>query len=73
VRVEGQLVFNNVPMILRAAVAGFGLACALEDQAEAHVADGSLVRVLADWCPLFALSSLLPESAPAFGGICAAR
>jgi DNA-binding transcriptional LysR family regulator len=54
VRVEGQLVFNNVPMILRAAVAGFGLACVLEDQAEAHVADGSLVRVLADWCPLFA-------------------
>jgi DNA-binding transcriptional LysR family regulator len=29
VRVEGQLVFNNVPMILRAAVAGFGLACVL--------------------------------------------
>jgi DNA-binding transcriptional LysR family regulator len=54
VRVEGQLVFNNVRMILRAAVAGFGLACVLEDQAEAHVADGSLVRVLADWCPLFA-------------------
>jgi DNA-binding transcriptional LysR family regulator len=54
VRVEGQLEFNNVPMILRAAVAGFGLACVLEDQAEAHVADGSLVRVLADWCPLFA-------------------
>jgi DNA-binding transcriptional LysR family regulator len=54
VRVEGQLMFNNVPMILRAAVAGFGLACVLEDQAEAHVADGRLVRVLADWCPRFA-------------------
>jgi hypothetical protein len=25
-----------------------GLACVLEDQAEAHVAEGSLVRVLAD-------------------------
>src|SRR4051812_3292705 len=33
VRVDGQLVFNNVPMILRAAAAGFGLACVLEDQA----------------------------------------
>ncbi len=31
VRVDGQLAFNNVPMILRAAKAGFGLACVLED------------------------------------------
>jgi DNA-binding transcriptional LysR family regulator len=54
VRVEGQLVFNNVPMIMRAAVAGFGLACVLEDQANTHLADGSLARVLQDWCPPFA-------------------
>jgi DNA-binding transcriptional LysR family regulator len=54
VRVEGQLAFNNVPMILRAAVAGFGLACVLEDHAKAHVVDRSLVRVLEDWCPPFA-------------------
>jgi DNA-binding transcriptional LysR family regulator len=74
VRVEGQLVFNNVPMILRAAVAGFGLACVLEDQAEAHVADGSLVaRAGGLVSAVRRLSSLLPQSAPAFGGICAAR
>jgi DNA-binding transcriptional LysR family regulator len=54
VRVEGQLTFNNVPMMLRAATAGFGLACVLEDQVEAHVANGSLVRVLEEWCPPFA-------------------
>lgn len=54
VRVEGQLAFNNAPMILRAATAGFGLACVLEDQAAAHVAEGSLVRTLEDWCPPFA-------------------
>ena len=54
VRVEGQLAFNNVPMIMRAAVAGFGLACVLEDQTEAFVADGRLIRVLEDWCPPFA-------------------
>ena len=54
VRVDGQLVFNNVPMILRAAAAGFGLACVLEDQAEVYLADGRLVRVLEDWCPPFA-------------------
>ena len=54
VRVEGQLAFNNAPMILRAALAGFGLACVLEDHAAAHVANGSLVCVLEDWCRPFA-------------------
>ena len=54
VRVEGQLTFNDAPMILRAAVDGFGLACTLEDYVEDHVAKGELVRVLADWCPPFA-------------------
>ena len=53
VRVEGQVAFNNVPMIMRAVVAGFGLACVLEDQTKAFVADGRLVRVLEDWCPPF--------------------
>jgi DNA-binding transcriptional LysR family regulator len=54
VRVEGQLAFNNMPMILRAATAGFGLACVLEDQVAAHLAEGRLIRVLDDWCPPFA-------------------
>ncbi|GBR71470.1 LysR family transcriptional regulator [Gluconobacter kanchanaburiensis] len=53
VRVDGQLVFNNVSMILRAAMAGFGLACVLEDQVTGYLADGRLVRVLDDWCPPF--------------------
>jgi DNA-binding transcriptional LysR family regulator len=54
VRVDGRLVFNNVPMMLRAAAAGFGLACVLDDQTAEMVADGLLVRVLEDWCPPFA-------------------
>jgi len=54
VRVDGRLVFNNVPLMLRAASAGFGLACLPEDHAAAHLADGRLVRVLEDWCPPFA-------------------
>ena len=54
VRVEGRLAFNNASMILRAATAGFGLAYVLEDQVVARVAEGSLVRVLDDWCPPFA-------------------
>ena len=53
VRVEGQLVFNNVSLIVKAATAGFGLACVLEDRVAAHLADGRLVRVLADWCAPF--------------------
>jgi DNA-binding transcriptional LysR family regulator len=53
VRVEGQLIFNDVAMILKAAVAGFGLACVLADHIDAEVAAGRLVRVLGDWCPPF--------------------
>jgi DNA-binding transcriptional LysR family regulator len=53
VRVEGQLAFNDPPMTIRAATAGFGLACVLEDQVEALVADGRLIRVLEGWCPPF--------------------
>lgn len=51
VRVEGQLVFNSSPPMLEAALAGFGLAYLPEDNVDAHVAEGRLVRVLADWCP----------------------
>jgi DNA-binding transcriptional LysR family regulator len=40
-------------MIVRAATAGFGLGFVMEDQVEAHLADGRLVRVLEDWCPSF--------------------
>jgi DNA-binding transcriptional LysR family regulator len=53
VRVEGQLVFNNIALRLNAALAGFGLAYLPEDQVRAHLADGRLIRVLADWCPAF--------------------
>jgi DNA-binding transcriptional LysR family regulator len=53
VRVDGQLVFNDPEMVLRAAASGFGLACVLEDYVEAYLARGDLVRVLEDWCPPF--------------------
>jgi len=53
VRVDGQLMFNSVGMILKAASQGFGLACVMEDSARALIGDGRLVRVLADWCPPF--------------------
>jgi DNA-binding transcriptional LysR family regulator len=53
VRVEGQLVFNNIALRLNAVMAGFGLAYLPEDQVQTHLADGRLIRVLADWCPPF--------------------
>jgi len=53
VRVEGQFVFNNIALRLNAALAGYGLAYLPEDQVQAELADGRLIRVLADWCPPF--------------------
>lgn len=54
VRVEGRLVFNTMPMVVRAALDGFGLAFVMADQVEADLAAGRLVAVLDDWCPPFA-------------------
>src|SRR6266436_2448326 len=53
VRVEGQLVFNNIALRVNAALSGLGLAYLSEDQVHGHVAEGRLVRVLGDWCPPF--------------------
>jgi DNA-binding transcriptional LysR family regulator len=51
--VEGQWVFNSSSPILRAVLAGFGVAYLPEDMVQEHVAKGRLKRVLKDWCPPF--------------------
>ncbi|WP_445503623.1 LysR family transcriptional regulator [Microvirga sp. G4-2] len=51
VRVEGQLVFNNILRVLNAAIAGFGIAYVPEGLAQPYLAKGRLERVLEDWCP----------------------
>ena len=51
VRVEGQLTFSESAPMLDATLAGFGLAYLPEDSVQGHIADGRLIRVLADWCP----------------------
>jgi DNA-binding transcriptional LysR family regulator len=51
VRVEGQLVFNGTDPMVDAALAGAGLAYVPEDAVRPYLADGRLIRVLADWCP----------------------
>lgn len=53
VRVEGQLVFNDVDLILRAALDGFGIAYLPDDHVAALIAEGRLVRVLGEWSPPF--------------------
>jgi DNA-binding transcriptional LysR family regulator len=53
VRVEGSLVFNTMALRLNAALAGLGLAYMPQDQVQAQLKNGQLIRVLADWCPPF--------------------
>jgi DNA-binding transcriptional LysR family regulator len=70
VRVEGQLVFNTASLIVKAALAGMGLACLPQHVVQGAIDDGRLVRVLGDWCPPFAGYHLYYPSrrqqAPAF-------
>jgi DNA-binding transcriptional LysR family regulator len=51
VRVEGQLVFNNIFQVRDAALAGFGLAYIPEDLARPHLAKEELIWVLEEWSP----------------------
>lgn len=53
VRVEGTLIFNGFQQVLKAALAGMGLAFMLEEVAREHIASGRLIRVLDDWCSVF--------------------
>ncbi len=53
VRVDGQLMFNNVGMIIKAALAGHGLAYASEFRVREYLASGQLVPLLEDCCPPF--------------------
>ncbi len=48
--VEGQWTFNMGSHILRAAVAGCGLAYLPADMAREEIASGKLISVLDDWC-----------------------
>ncbi len=49
VHVSGRLVFSNGDLIVRAALAGYGLGWVPEDMAAEHIAAGGLVRILSEW------------------------
>jgi DNA-binding transcriptional LysR family regulator len=51
IRVDGQLVFNNIYNVLDAAIDGFGLAYVPEEIALPHIAKGRLKRILEEWSP----------------------
>jgi len=76
-RVEGQLVFNATASMLKAPLAGFGLAYVPKDLAHALIAEGRLRRVLEDWCFPFSGYHLYFPSCrqvmPAFGLLVEAR
>ena len=53
VRVDGQFICNDVPMIIDAALSGVGLTCLPDDHLGPLVKAGKLISVLEDWCPPF--------------------
>lgn len=54
VRVDGQLVLDNIALMLDAALDGLGLAFLPEGVVRPHIAQGRLRSVLEEWCPPFA-------------------
>jgi DNA-binding transcriptional LysR family regulator len=53
VRVDGQVAFNGVPQVIRAALDGYGLAFVHEDVVRQYLDSGRLVQVLDEWSPPF--------------------
>lgn len=53
VRVDGQMIVNDITLAIQAAVNGLGIAYLPEDQTMPLIADRRLERVLDDWCPPF--------------------
>jgi DNA-binding transcriptional LysR family regulator len=53
VRVEGQLIVNDIALARLGALGDAGLAYLPEDYVQPYIESGILVRVLADWCEPF--------------------
>ena len=53
VRVDGQLVVNDIALARDGALRGLGIAYLPEDYVLPHLESGELVRVLSDWTPPF--------------------
>lgn len=53
IKAGGQLLSNDLDLIVEAALAGHGLIHLIEDRVLPYIAERSLVRVLDDWCDPF--------------------
>lgn len=53
VKVPGQLIVNDEVLAAAAVRAGAGLGYMMEHDVAEEIADGRLVQVLADWCPVY--------------------
>ena len=53
VRVDGQLVVNDIAIVRQGATGGLGLCYLPKDYLQSHLDSGELVQVLEDWCPPF--------------------
>ncbi|MDE7540542.1 LysR family transcriptional regulator [Gluconobacter sphaericus] len=53
VKTQGQLVLNDINLIVEAALTGHGIAFMLEDHVKDHLSAGTLVQILEEWCEPF--------------------
>ena len=53
VKTQGQLVFNDINLIVEAALTGHGIAFMLEDHVKDHLSSGALMQILEEWCEPF--------------------
>jgi DNA-binding transcriptional LysR family regulator len=53
VRVEGQLIVNDIALARQAAIDGLGIAYLPDDYLQPDIDSGRLTRVLESWCPPF--------------------
>jgi DNA-binding transcriptional LysR family regulator len=51
INVDGPMTFDDQELMIEAALAGAGLAYVFHERVAPMIADGRLVRCLADWCP----------------------
>lgn len=52
-KISGSFIFNDSDMVIEAAMEGHGICMVTEPDVADSIKDGSLRRVLADWCPPF--------------------
>jgi DNA-binding transcriptional LysR family regulator len=50
---QGPVTFDDPDLVIQAVLQGLGIGTAMEEPLAEHIADGRLVQVLRDWCPIF--------------------